>query len=134
MELALNLAWGLLAFVMVCLWLRCAPRKGSNRGVELVGLGILLLILLPQISITDDLQSLRFPAEVRSAESWRHQVSARLQLSPHSSVHPVPTPALQDFAVLGFSFTSHDMIGTLTAHRPDFGAPISIQNRPPPAA
>lgn len=134
MELALNLAWALLAVVIVGLWLRCTPRKGSNRGLELVGLGVLILILLPQISITDDLQSLRFPAEVRSAESWRHQVSARLQLSPHSSVHPAPTPALQDFAVLGFSFASHDMLGALTAHRPDSDAPISIQNRPPPAA
>jgi hypothetical protein len=119
---------------MVGLWLRGAPRKGSNRGVELVGLGVLILILLPQISITDDLQSLRYPAEVRSAESWRHYASARLQVTPYPSLHPVPTPALQAFAALGFGFKSHGVLSTLTAHTPDSGASISFQNRPPPAA
>lgn len=134
MEQALNLAWALLSVVMAGLWLRSKPRKGSRRGFELVGLGLLILIFLPQISITDDLQSLVCPAEVRSAESWRHQISARPEVSPHPNLHPVPTPALQAFAMPGLGFTSHGVLGTSTAPLPDSVALTSVQNRAPPAA
>ena len=63
MELVLNLAWAFLASIMVGLWLRLAVRTGVNLRMQFVALAVLLLILFPVISVTDDLQVAQNPAE-----------------------------------------------------------------------
>jgi hypothetical protein len=63
MELVLNVAWLLLAVVMIFLWLRYAPRDGCNRRMQLVSLPVVIFILLPAISMTDDLLAAQNPAE-----------------------------------------------------------------------
>lgn len=55
MELALNLAWLMLAVSMVVLWLHLTSQRRQDRCVQFVALMLVLLVLLPAISVTDDL-------------------------------------------------------------------------------
>lgn len=70
MELFLNLTWFFLSLALVAWWVRSPalrPGKGKTRvrvgWTALVALGVLLLLLLPAISMTDDLQAINMPAE-----------------------------------------------------------------------
>jgi len=67
MELVLNLAWALSAVVFFCIWLRHARHAGADRRTQLVALAVLILILFPVISVTDDLQAMQNPAEAIAA-------------------------------------------------------------------
>lgn len=69
MELLSNLVWIVVALALWGLWLasRRRARGGSPRigiGVQAVSLAVLTLILLPVISVSDDLQASHNPAEV----------------------------------------------------------------------
>jgi hypothetical protein len=129
MELLLNVAWALLAIAMACLWLCFAPRGAGNRRVQLIALAVVILILLPAISMTDDLLAAQNPAETDSYLR-RDQEHSR----PHSTFSPVsnvPSPA---FAGLSWSHPHLSAPANLPA--PTVASPSlsSIQDRPPPAA
>ncbi len=129
MELALNLAWALLAVVLIKLWLRHGFGSGASLRTQVAALAMLIVILLPVISVTDDLQALQNPAELDCCARRHHAASC-----PHS-VFPVaatiPPPVLAELS-LGYL--------SLAAPRPALAplvenpAMASIQNRPPPAA
>jgi hypothetical protein len=128
MELILNLVWALLAILLVRLWLRHAPRGCASTRTQIAALAMLILILLPVISVTDDLQSIQNPAEVDSAR--RNHAAA----SPHSifsDVATIPPPVL---AELSFGFSGFTAPGQPQAPLVAVPALSSIQNRPPPAA
>lgn len=130
MELALNLAWVVLAVSMVVLWLRLAPEAGGDRRIQFVALALVVLVLLPAISMTDDLIAASNPAEidtttVRRDHDWDHQHFA--------------LPALAALVVAAFSGLSSQPQGPTTVANETvlvFWAPAlsSIANRPPPAA
>lgn len=129
MELVLNLAWALLAAFMVCLWMRFAPRTGASSRMQLVALAVLLLILLPVISVTDDLQAAQNFAETDSLSRRDHCYSTQ-----HSVLTPVAALPLQEVAGLSFGELSHAIPGN--PHAPVSGRPelAPIKNRPPPVA
>ena len=54
MEIILNLAWIFLAAVIMWLWLRYAPCEGASRRTQVAALAMLIVILFPVISVTDD--------------------------------------------------------------------------------
>jgi hypothetical protein len=95
--------------------------------MQVVALATLIVILLPVISVTDDLQAIQNPAELECGARRNHVVS-----NPHS-IHPVVAalPSLV-FAkpLLGFQ--------CLVAHcdspipTVDNRAWAAVQNRPPP--
>jgi hypothetical protein len=129
MELFLNIAWILLAGLLFGLWQHCTPRKGTSRTMQLVALAMLVLILFPVISVTDDLQAAQNLAETDCCQRRVHACS------PSHSI--VPTiAALPPAARTGLSF------GPLGLHSPrgvsalftDHPALSPIQNRPPPMA
>ena len=129
MELVLNLVWGLLAALMFCLWMRFAPRTGKDRRMQFVALAVLLLILFPVISVTDDLQAIQNPAETDCCQRRDHVGSA-----PHSILTPVaslPMPAVADlpYGVLGLAIPGRGVVPIF-----DHPAKALIQNRPPPIA
>jgi hypothetical protein len=128
MELALNLAWFLLALVMVSLWLRQAPRQASQRRAQMIALGVLLIILLPAISMTDDLIAAQNPAEVDSSLRRDHEY-----VRPHA-IFPAPAALLQ-LAFAGLSFDAHRQAAPRRVFAPAFPLPAlaAIHNRPPPA-
>jgi len=88
MELVLNFAWVLLAAFMLSLWLQLAPCAHGDRRMQLVALAVLLLILFPVISVTDDLQAMQNPAETDCCQRRSHACAA-----PHSLFPAPATPA-----------------------------------------
>jgi hypothetical protein len=128
MELLLNLAWVVLAAGMVCLWLRYAPRNGADRRMQMVSLAVLIFVLLPAISMTDDLLAAQNPAEVDSSLRRDHKC-----FSPHSIFPSVATLPLSVFDHAPLRAAS-----LLVPHKrpePVVYSPAlsSIQNRPPPS-
>ena len=106
MELFLNLAWVALAALMFCLWLRYASRTGPDRHIEnrkaqFVALAVLLLILFPVISVTDDLQAIQNPAETDTSLRRGHLVSNQHSIFPTVAALPLPV-----FAELSYGLPS----------------------------
>jgi hypothetical protein len=133
MELVLNLAWLLQAALMLCLWLRFGPRAGPDRRpdrhTQFIALAVLILVLLPVISVTDDLQAIQNPAEADSCLRRDHAVSTHHSVFP--AVAALPLPA---FAKISRGFLRLRAPGALPAPIVRRPALASIQNRPPPAA
>lgn len=72
MEILFNLVWVALSVTLSVLWLRRrVPHDDDSHSVSLktqfVALAVILLILLPVVSLTDDLQAFIAPAEVEHA-------------------------------------------------------------------
>ena len=129
MELVLNVAWGLLAGLMICLWLRFGAREGVDRRSQFIALAVLLLILFPVISVTDDLQAALNPAEADCCLRRDHACSLHHSILP--AVAGLPVPALAEL-----SFSAQPMVapGGLEAPVFDLPALAPIQNQPPPPA
>jgi hypothetical protein len=128
MEFILNLAWALSAVTIACLGLRYAPHSGSDRRTHLVALAVLVLVLFPVISVTDDLRAMQNPAEADSCLR-RNQISG-IAHSVFSTVAALPLPA---FAGISLGFLRLAAPSSLLAPMVDHSALASIQNRPPPA-
>jgi len=126
--------------VAVSLWgLWLAARESGRRrsllpgiGLQLVALGVLTAILLPVISITDDLQANHNPAEVERASVVRNE--GHLPAVPPPSVLPFAL-ALLTLCVApgGLLSMTHPAEGE-SARRPIQGYLRSLWSRPPPAA
>jgi hypothetical protein len=128
MELFLNLAWMLLATLTYWLWVSYAPRKGADRRTQLVALALVMLILFPVISVTDDLMTAQNPAETDCCQRKGH-----VHVNDHPMLHPVPEFALPSFAAIHSGSTCFAVPDNLTAPPVKVPALHSIQNRPPPA-
>lgn len=129
MELILNLAGALVALVIVCLWLRWAPCAREDRKTQLVALGLLILILFPVISVTDDLLAAQNLAETDSLVRRDHVVSHQQHASPLSA--EILEPPVTD---LPFGFLRSAAPGTLPVLPANPPALAPVENRPPPAA
>jgi hypothetical protein len=126
MELILNLIWALTATAMSLLWLRFGLR--GSRRIQVVSLVVLLLVLFPVISVSDDLVSLQNAAEVDSWGRRHHEMASVISFVPH--------------VVAAFLFSAADLLPSaqhLSAFEDaptcpcDHPALASIDNRPPPA-
>lgn len=129
MELTLNLGWLALALYMVWAWLRHAPEKGADRRTQIVALALVILILLPAISMTDDLMAARNPAEVdtcvRRDYHW---------VSPHSIVPAAAALAVSLFSGLWLGEVRGAAVRPMPLRLLKAPALSSIESRPPPAA
>jgi hypothetical protein len=64
-ELFLNLVWCVLSLLLIVHWTRAAnPRLNLKTGRAFVALLLLVVLLLPVISVTDDLVAMTSPNEV----------------------------------------------------------------------
>jgi hypothetical protein len=54
-EILLNLVWAALALLIVGLWLRVGSPAGSDRRRQIIAIAVLIAILFPVISVSDDL-------------------------------------------------------------------------------
>jgi len=129
MEILLNVAWVLLAGLMFCLWLQFAAREGVGRRRQFVALAVLLMILFPVISVTDDLQAALNPAETDSC--LRRDYGCAVPHSIFPAVACLPLPAV---AGPSFGFLRMATPGSLDAPIFENPALAPIQNRPPPVA
>jgi len=129
MELTLNLAWALLATVIVSQWLHHAPSNGTRRGTQFAALAMLIVILFPVISVTDDLIAAQNPAEADCCLRRDHVVSNSHSIFPVVAALPPPV-----FAEFSFGFLRFAAPGHMPAPQVANPALAAIQNRPPPAA
>jgi hypothetical protein len=84
METALNLAWMLCSLLLVRSWMRNTASNPVPRRMQMLALAMVVLMLLPVISLSDDLMAMQGPAET--------DTSMRRALHPdegHPSVVPV---------------------------------------------
>jgi hypothetical protein len=129
MELTLNLVWALLAIAILWLWPRFAPRHGTDRRTQFVALAVLILVLFPVISVTDDLLATQNPAEADSCLRRNYVVQSAHTIIPVAATLPQPV-----FAQLSFGFFHIAAPTLLTAFVVDHPGLTAIENRPPPAA
>lgn len=127
METSLNLAWALLAVVLVRLWVRHAPRQGASRRMQIAAVLTLLLILFPVISVTDDLQAAQNPADVEVYLRRGHTAGSQHVVFPVIAMLPPVS-----FAGLFFGYQRMAAPTRLPIPTVDNPALTSIQNRPPP--
>ncbi|HZB89060.1 MAG TPA: hypothetical protein VE291_10410 [Terracidiphilus sp.] len=128
MELSLNIAWALFSLLGIGLWLRFGDRHRSERYRPLIALAMLLLILFPAVSVSDDLWYQQNPAEVDAALRRDHSVAAVHALFPAVAV---PAAAFAGLELRRERSLESTLQASLPAGPPAFNIP---QNRPPPAA
>ncbi len=131
MELTLNLGWLLVALWMVFAWLRTAPRRVEERRFQIVALAIVILILLPAISMTDDLAAAHNPAEIDSCVRRTHDQNSSSAHSIAPAASSLPLPA---FSGVLFAFSRLAALDNPTSPFVENPALAPIENRPPPAA
>jgi hypothetical protein len=128
MELFLNLAWSLVAGTLVSLWLRGEGWNQPDRRRHLIALAVLIAVLFPVISVSDDLLAIQ---NVSEADNYLR----RDHLIPSGS-HPVQ-PVLTMMAAIIFTgfafgflrFVAPSFIPVKGPHHLDLAW---IENRPPP--
>lgn len=130
MELTLNLGWALVAMWMLSAWVRTAPRRATDRRIQMVALAVVILILLPAISMTDDLAAAQNPAEIDCCARRDHDQGA----SPHSILPAAASLPLPSFTGISLAFVGMAAPGKLPSPFVENPSLTSIQNRPPPAA
>jgi hypothetical protein len=132
-ELLFNLLWVALSIALVGCWLvtrsiRLEYPRRSSAQVQVMALAMLMLILLPAISLTDDLQACTTPAEAE-------HLMRNLQNQMDAPVHPVATIV----ADLTFQMAPTLQTAGYPAPPVEVTAPsenyLSVAgNRPPPCA
>ena len=125
MELYLNCVWVLTASVSV--WLRLGRCTLISRHLSFVGLFLFIVILFPVISVSDDLWSIRSPAQAKTLER-RNDWATR----PHSAFAAIIALPEPDVAQLNFGFQriAASLHGPLLAVENPARGPI--RNRPSP--
>ena len=129
MEALLNLAWVLMTAAMVLLWIRFGTRKGPSRNAQLLALVVLLLVLFPVISVSDDLLALQNPAEADCCLKRDHVVASAHSVMP--AVTDLPRPPVADVPLRVQQRSADGERIPLAEAQPGLAA---IDNRPPPSA
>ena len=106
MEFALNLVWMALATLMFWLWMRRAPSEGVSRRTQLAALAVVVLILLPVISVTDDLMAAQNPAETDCCQRKDYAVAIPHSVFPAIAALPPPVLAELTFSFLRYAAPS----------------------------
>lgn len=127
MELFLNSVGALVAAVTVCLWLKFGQRTPEHRRLSLIGLVMLVAILFPVISVSDDLWSIQNPAETDTLQRRDHRDSGA-----HADLTLMT--ALPVEAGFQLPFESRRLDRSHWLRFPAIANPVlnSIDNRPPP--
>ncbi len=129
MEVLLNLAWLVLTAVMALLWFRFGVRRGVSGPAQLMALLVLLLVLFPVISVSDDLLALQNPAE---ADCCLRRVD--VAVGAHSvlpAIADLPQPPVGEVRMDMHRLAATAERISLAEAKPGLAG---IDNRPPPAA
>jgi|SRR5579863_5460656 hypothetical protein len=129
MELLLNLAWMLVAGSLMCLWLRGARGSAPDQRRQLIAILVLIAILFPVISVSDDLLAVQNAYEADNYLRRNHMVPGTYPVQPAIAI----TVAFV-FTGLGFAFLRFVAPGVLPVKALDHPELAGIANRPPPAA
>jgi hypothetical protein len=130
MELFFNLAWLVVAGVLVTLWLRSNGQKRAEFRGQVIAMAVLIAILFPVISVSDDLQAIQNASEADNYLRRDHLVPSNP--SPVQPMLAVILPAMN--SGLGFGFLRFIAANLLPVLEPEHPEIAGIDNRPPPVA
>jgi hypothetical protein len=128
-EILLNLAWAALALLIVGLWLRLGSAASTDRRRQIIAIAVLIAILFPVISVSDDLMAVQSATEQDSCQRRDYLVA--------SSAHPVvPFAAIVSALYFEMSFGSPRFVSTRSLSLPPIEHPeLRVTgDRAPPAA
>jgi len=128
MEIILNIAWALCSLGLISLWVRTSQSNTVSRRTQVLALAMVVLLLLPVISLSDDLMAMQGPAETDTC--------LRRALNP-SDLHPsvaaacwaLPAPMVTE---LSWSGSSQDALESYRWIARPNSFPRSLDSRPPP--
>ncbi len=127
MELFFNLVWLFAAFALVFLWGTMKPAMPTPKRNSVIALTLLVVILFPVISVSDDLWSIQNPAEADTALRRDHaSQAAHSNLVLHLGLPELPALGLEGGWVSTAIFPH---LNQVILKAPHF---FRIQNRPPP--
>ena len=127
MEIFLNLVWAALALAGAAYWSRTERRKGAEQRSPLIALTMVVVILFPVISVSDDLWSIHNPAETDTTQRRIHVVS---NSSPNVSASAaLPEHAFQS---LRFELLRADLPRCRSIRTFPSQMTSATENRPPP--
>jgi hypothetical protein len=128
MEIILNVAWALCSLGLILLWARNSRSNPVSRRTQILALAMVVMLLLPVISLSDDLMAMQGPAETDTC--------LRRALNP-SDLHPSVAAACWALPALMVTevSSSNSSQGTSEGYRwitkPN-SLPRSLDSRPPP--
>jgi len=131
LELVLNLVGALVAMGLTCLWLRMVSQGRDGRarwGIQVVALLLLIVILFPVISVTDDLMAAQNPAETDSVQRRNLEASVLNAAAVCADV-PMDSWRMPDPQV-----RVRLRARTQRVSWPQAPALAPVENRPPPIA
>jgi hypothetical protein len=128
MEWILNFAWIAMAALMLMLWMSHAPQMGACRRTQLVALAVVILIMFPVISVTDDLLAAQITAETDGSQRKDH-VGAPPHYAPHTTTNLILPVYMQLSDTLRFA-KRINLASQLIVNP----AKHSVLTRPPPFA
>jgi hypothetical protein len=130
MEIVLNIAWALCSLGLIWFWTRNTESDSVPRRTQILALAMVVLLLLPVISLSDDLMAMQGPAESDSC----------LRRALHSD-NTHPAAASTSFAlpeqlvtVLSLSGYSQEVLEEFSPASPVTSLTRSLDSRPPPQA
>jgi hypothetical protein len=112
--------------------MRYDSQAGASRWTQFAALALLIMILFPVISVTDDLQMAQNPAEADAyylCTRRDHAVAGPHSIFPIAAALPIPV-----FAGISFGHPHYAAPSNLPAPTVLSPALAAIQNRPPPVA
>jgi hypothetical protein len=128
MELLLNLAWALLSIGLIGMWLRGSGSNPAPRHLQGMALAVVVLLLLPVISLSDDLMAAQGLAETDTCLRRAHDCDCG-----HHPVPPVTLPEeiTREVAVTGLSC---EFLTDESGGQPSSFQGHALFGRPPPSA
>jgi hypothetical protein len=128
-EIFLNFAWAILAFTLVILWLRVGCRLCQNRRSQIIAIAVLIAILFPVISVSDDLMAAQNPAETDNCQRRDHLAPGSAHLLQLAAVAPPSICTGAAFGLVQYVPPGKRLLRVVA--RPEL---TPIANRPPPVA
>ena len=130
MELFFNLAWLVVAGILVTLWLRDNGQRHAELRGQIIAMAVLIAILFPVISVSDDLQAIQNASEADNYLRRDHLVPSNP--SPVQPMLAVILPVMS--AGLGLGLVRFNAPSRLSVLEPKHPEISGIYNRPPPVA
>ena len=132
MEIILNIAWALCSLGLILLWARGARSNPVSRRAQIMALAMVVLLLLPVISLSDDLMAMQGPAETDATSCLRRALhSGDLHPSIGAACWAMPAPMLTELSVS--VFFQDALEGYRWIAQPN-SLPSALDSRPPPRA
>jgi hypothetical protein len=129
-EIILNLAWALCSLGLIWFWMRVRDSNPASRRTQILALTMVVLLLLPVISLSDDLMAMQGPAETDSClRRVLHTGEGHPSVIPASMVMPE-----QVFTSLPTNGFSQATLQTYRLAPPSTFLIRSLDSRPPPQA